>query len=126
MIFRIATKAGAVGEKVDRKSVKRKPKDDETSSKYMEKEQKDQKSQDDKERKALRTIALLLLTFALCWLPLSFVFIITAMRPSYLSQWWMISGYWMGYVNSMLNPVCYAVGNPFFKETLLKIFRCQK
>ena len=125
MIFRIAAKAGSVGEKVGQKSIKRKG---DPSENYVEKSKKEiaeAKNQEEKERKALRTIALLLLTFAFCWLPLSFIFIITALRPNYLSQWWMISGYWLGYVNSMLNPVCYAIGNPFFKETLLKIF-CSK
>ena len=77
---------------------------------------------EEKDRKALRTIALLLVTFAICWLPLSVVFVITSIRPTFLDQKWMIGGYWLGYVNSMLNPVCYAVGNPYFRETLRKIF----
>ncbi len=44
-------------------------------------------SKDEKERKALRTIALLLVTFAICWLPLSFVFVLTAVKPGYLNDW---------------------------------------
>ena len=76
---------------------------------------------DTKERKAMRTITLLLVTFAICWLPLSVIFMFEALKPAYLSPWWMIGGYWLGYVNSMLNPVCYAVGNPYFRETLSKL-----
>lgn len=75
---------------------------------------------EEKDRKALRTIALLLVTFAFCWLPLSVVFVVVSVRPNYLSDYWMVGGYWLGYVNSMLNPVCYAIGNPYFRETLRK------
>ena len=71
--------------------------------------------------KAMRTIALLLFTFTICWLPLSIVFVLIALDPDSLGVFWVIFGYWMGYVNSMLNPICYAIGNPFFKETLLRI-----
>ena len=79
-----------------------------------------------KELKAMKTIALLLITFAVCWLPLSVVHLFEPLKPGYLSQWWMIVTYWLGYVNSMLNPVCYAVGNPYFRETLYKLCRCSR
>ena len=39
------------------------------------------KVQDSSDRKAIRTIALLLITFAVCWMPLAFVFIIEAIKP---------------------------------------------
>ena len=143
LIYRIATKAGSIGQRSVPKNTSKKGKkndayiDDGSSSgatdvsttagsptadKYITTTKNAvARSQEDKERKAMRTIALLLLTFAICWIPLSIIFVITAMHPDMLSSWWMILGYWLGYVNSMLNPVCYAVGNPFFKETLIKI-----
>ena len=39
------------------------------------------KVQDSSDRKAIRTIALLLITFAVCWMPLAFVFITEAIKP---------------------------------------------
>ena len=82
---------------------------------------------EDKEKKALKTIALLLTTFAICWLPVAFVFIIEGIAPGYLDIIWLVVGYWLGYGNSMLNPICYALGNPYFRETLAKfLFKCKK
>ena len=77
-------------------------------------------AKEDKEKKALKTIALLLVTFAICWLPLGGVFIIEGIAPGYLDIAWLVAGYWLGYANSMLNPICYAVGNPYFRENLSK------
>ena len=76
---------------------------------------------EDKERKALKTIALLLVTFAICWLPLGIVFIIEGIVPGYLDITWKVAGAWLCFANSMLNPTCYAIGNPYFRETLSKL-----
>ena len=84
-------------------------------------------NKEDKERKAVKTIALLLVTFAICWLPLGSVFIAEGIAPGYLDISWLIAGYWLGYANSMLNPVCYAIDNPFFRESLSKyLCKCHK
>ena len=76
---------------------------------------------EDKEKKALKTIALLLVTFAICWLSLGIVFIIEGIVPGYLDITWKVAGAWLCYANSMLNPTCYAIGNPYFRETLSKL-----
>ena len=84
-------------------------------------------NKEDKERKALKTIALLLVTFAVCWLPLGMVFIVEGFVPGYLNITWTVAGYWLGYANSMLNPLCYAIGNLYFRETLSKLFcKCRQ
>ena len=78
-------------------------------------------NKEEKERKALKTIALLLVTFAICWLPLGTVFIIEGIVPGYLNITWKVATAWLCYANSMLNPTCYAIGNPYFRETLSKL-----
>ena len=83
---------------------------------------KDAKSGQD-ELKAVKTIGLLLLTFVLCWLPITVGFTLNAIYPGKITPWLLIVCYWLGYLNSTLNPVCYALGNPHFKETLRKMFR---
>ena len=55
------------------------------------------------------------------------LFIAEGIASGYLDISWMIAGYWLGYANSMLNPVCYAIGNPFFRESLSKyLCKCRK
>ena len=83
-------------------------------------------TKDERELKAMKTIALLLITFTVCWLPISVVFVFEALKPGYLNPWCMTVSYWLGYVNSMLNPMCYAVGNPYFRETLYKLCSCRR
>ena len=77
---------------------------------------------DEKERKALRTIALLLVTFAICWLPFGIYDIVEGLFPGSFNLTTLIVFYWMGYANSMINPLCYAAGNPQFRESLRKLF----
>ena len=79
---------------------------------------------DEKERKALRTIALLLVTFAICWLPLGIYDIVEGLFPGSFNLTTLIAFYWMGYANSMINPLCYAAGNPHFRESLRNLFAC--
>ena len=81
-------------------------------------------AKEDKEKKALKTIALLLVTFSICWVPVAFVFIIEGIAPGYLDIIWLVAGYWLGYSNSTFNPICFALGNPYFRETFSK-FLCK-
>ncbi len=74
-----------------------------------------------REKKALQTIALLLVTFAMCWLPLAFAFTVAGIDLSLTTIDWFIIAYWFGYANSMLNPLCYAIGSPYFRETFIKV-----
>ena len=78
-----------------------------------------------KERKALKTIALLLVTFAVCWIPLGMYDIVETIFPGSFNMTWLIAFYWMGYANSMINPLCYAAGNPHFRKSLRKLFTCR-
>ena len=50
------------------------------------------------------------------------VFIIESIVPGYVDITWKVVAYWLGYANSMLNPFCYAIGNPYFRESLSKLF----
>ena len=45
------------------------------------KKYQNRKIEDSVDKKAIRTIALLLITFAVCWMPLAFVFIMKAVKP---------------------------------------------
>jgi len=76
-----------------------------------------------RERKAARTLAVITGTFVLCWLPF---FIIAILRPfcgehcHYPAP--LISVIvWLGYVNSLLNPIIYTVFNADFRSAFRKI-----
>lgn len=76
-----------------------------------------------RERKAARTLAIVTGTFVICWLPF---FIVALVRPfcgdscTYPRILVSIIG-WLGYVNSLLNPVIYTIFNPDFRLAFRKI-----
>ena len=82
---------------------------------------KNAKKRSKEDNKALRTIALLLITFTICWLPLGGVFISMGLIPGQVDTFWLTIGFWLGYANSMLNPLCYSLGNPYFRDTMKKL-----
>ncbi|XP_014252811.2 5-hydroxytryptamine receptor 1B-like [Cimex lectularius] len=81
-----------------------------------------------KERKASTTLGIIMSAFTICWLPF---FVLAIVRPflqdqdaipSTLSSLFL----WLGYANSLLNPVIYATLNRDFRRPFQQIlyFRC--
>lgn len=76
-------------------------------------------------RKALRTISIILGAYVLCWTPYHvMVFII-----GICGNWTCINlqvyyfTYWLCYLNSPINPICYAFANAQFKRTFIRILK---
>lgn len=78
-----------------------------------------------KERKASTTLGIIMSAFTICWLPF---FILALVRPfldeSHLTLASMFM--WLGYANSLLNPIIYATLNRDFRKPFQEIlyFRC--
>jgi len=76
-----------------------------------------------RERKAARTLAIITGSFIVCWLPF---FIVALLRPfcterCYFSPLLVSIINWLGYFNSLLNPIIYTVFNPDFRLAFRKI-----
>ncbi|XP_032679290.1 5-hydroxytryptamine receptor 1-like isoform X1 [Odontomachus brunneus] len=81
-----------------------------------------------KERKASTTLGIIMSAFIICWLPF---FVLALVRP-FLSDPDAIPAFitslflWLGYCNSLLNPIIYATLNRDFRKPFREIlyFRC--
>ncbi|XP_022919770.1 tyramine receptor 1 [Onthophagus taurus] len=77
-----------------------------------------------KERRAARTLGIIMGVFVICWLPFFLMYVIVAFcqkcEPSpRLSQFIT----WLGYINSTLNPIIYTIFNLDFRKAFKKLLK---
>nr|XP_046222428.1 5-hydroxytryptamine receptor 1E-like [Oncorhynchus gorbuscha] len=79
-----------------------------------------------RERKAARTLGLILGAFTLCWLPFFVKELLVGIQVFHASA--QVSDFltWLGYVNSLINPLLYTSFNEDFKNAFKKLLRCNK
>ena len=77
-----------------------------------------------RERKAARTLGIIMGSFTICWFPFFIVYLLQAWAYFQNEKLFLLLT-WLGYVNSALNPVIYTVFNMDFRKSFKRIlFNC--
>ncbi|XP_071546186.1 muscarinic acetylcholine receptor DM1 isoform X2 [Panulirus ornatus] len=94
------------------------------------KKKKKKKSQEKKQdRKAAKTLSAILLTFIVTWTPYNVLVLLKTVLACNADdciprQLWDFS-YYLCYINSTINPMCYALCNAAFRRTYVRILTCK-
>ncbi|XP_066511487.1 5-hydroxytryptamine receptor 1B [Hoplias malabaricus] len=77
-----------------------------------------------RERKATKTLGIILGAYIVCWLPFFIYTLLVALCASCPAHPELFDFFtWLGYLNSLINPVIYTMANDDFKKAFQKLLR---
>nr|XP_043902927.1 5-hydroxytryptamine receptor 1D [Solea senegalensis] len=80
-----------------------------------------------RERKATKTLGIILGAFIVCWLPFFVGTLVTAIcKDCWFDPVLFDVFTWLGYLNSLINPVIYTMFNDEFKQAFQKLMKCRR
>ncbi len=82
---------------------------------------KDKQKTENRAKKALRTISFILGAFVTCWTPYHIFAIVASFCPTCINIHLYMVSYFLCYLNSPVNPFCYAAANQQFKNAFKRI-----
>ncbi|XP_006811746.1 substance-K receptor-like [Saccoglossus kowalevskii] len=83
-------------------------------------------------KKIIKMLSVIVLAFALCWLPLNIFNMVITINQRYLREsvyhdviiTIYLTCFWMAMANSFLNPIIYTFLNETFREDLMRLVNC--
>lgn len=79
------------------------------------------------DRKAAKTLSAILLAFIITWTPYNILVLLKSITACswYIPQELWDFFYYLCYINSTVNPMCYALCNAAFRRTYVRILKCK-
>ncbi|KAE8589405.1 hypothetical protein XENTR_v10017552 [Xenopus tropicalis] len=78
-----------------------------------------------KEQKALKTLGIIMGTFTMCWLPFFLANVVNVFYRNLIPDKLFLFLNWLGYANSMFNPIIYC-RSPDFRKAFKRLLCCPK
>jgi len=82
-------------------------------------------SREERERRTFVTLAYIVITYVICWVPFHIVYDLSFIYPNIVSNSAFTYTFWMTYLNSTVNPFIYAFTSRDLRDAIKKVILCR-